>query len=176
MYSSASRSWPSGNYRYIYLIYGMLDRVGSTRTTPHISLVYKAIFACLADCAKLMVVHVLPWILIFGKSKFLSIVFNLICGMLSRVGSKCKWYKRGSTCTPISIIKPQIWVESQPLSWNCRLCTTLFGQILPPKNSIIWTEKGISFYNPFLKKFPLYVKLLSWISSAFKRVWMGFTD
>ena len=66
-----------------------------------------------------------------------------------------KWYKRGSTCTPISILKPRIWVESQPLSWNCRLCTTLFDQILPPKNSIIRTEKGISFYNPFLKKFPV---------------------
>ena len=59
MYSSASRSWPIGNYSHIYLIYGMLDRVGSTRTTPHISLVYKAIFTRLADRAKLMVVHVL---------------------------------------------------------------------------------------------------------------------
>ena len=59
MYSSALRSWPIRNYSNIYLIYGMLDKVGSTRTTPHISLVYKAIFTCLDDCAKLMVVHVL---------------------------------------------------------------------------------------------------------------------
>ena len=64
--------------------------MGSTRTTPHISLVYKAIFTCLADRVKLMVVHVLLLILILGKSKLLPIVFSLICGMLSRVGSKCR--------------------------------------------------------------------------------------
>ena len=37
----------------------MLDRVGSTCTTPHISLYFKAIFTLLADYAKWMVVHVL---------------------------------------------------------------------------------------------------------------------
>ena len=52
------------NYSQIYLIYGMLDRVGSadslgsTCTTPNISLVFKPILDLLADCAKWMVVHV----------------------------------------------------------------------------------------------------------------------
>ena len=44
----------------------MMDRVGSTCTTSLSFFISKAIFTFLADYAKLMVVHVLLWILIYG--------------------------------------------------------------------------------------------------------------
>ena len=39
-------------------MYGILDRVGSTCTTPHISLLFEATYTLLAGCAKWMVVRV----------------------------------------------------------------------------------------------------------------------
>ena len=61
----------------------------SIRTTPNIPLVFKASFTFLADSAKWMEVHVLLCILILGSSKKQSVVFNLICGMLTRICSTC---------------------------------------------------------------------------------------
>ena len=74
----------------------MLDRMGSTCTTPHICLVFKVIFTVLADCAKLMVVHLLLRIKILANSKLqsnlvgstcttphISIVFNAIVTVLA---------------------------------------------------------------------------------------------
>ena len=69
--------------------YYMYSSWESIRTTPNIPLVFKAIFTFLADSAKWMVVHVLLCILILGNSKIQSIVFNLIFGMLTRMGSTC---------------------------------------------------------------------------------------
>ena len=66
-------------YSQIYLIYWMLDRVGSTCTTPHICLVFKVIFTVLADCAKLMVVHLLLWIKILANSKLQSNLVGSTC-------------------------------------------------------------------------------------------------
>ena len=70
----------------------MLDRVGSTCTTPHICLVFKV----MVDCAKLMVVHLLRRIKILANSKLqsnlvdstcttphISIVFNAIVTVLA---------------------------------------------------------------------------------------------
>ena len=48
----------------------MMDRVGSTCTTARSFFIFKAIFTFLADYAKLMVVHVLLWILIYGGNLF----------------------------------------------------------------------------------------------------------
>ena len=59
----------------------MLDRVGSTCTTPHISLLFEAIYTLLAGCAKWMVVRV-P-LLVDLKIKILNL---------------------GSTCTPLNKI------------------------------------------------------------------------
>ena len=58
----------------------------SIRTTPNIPLVFKASFTFLADSAKWMEVHVLFCILILGIKKK-TVVFNLICGMLTRICS-----------------------------------------------------------------------------------------
>ena len=59
-----------GQSKLFYLVYGMMDRVGSTCTTSRSFFVFKAIFTFLADYAKLMVVHVLLWILIHGGNLF----------------------------------------------------------------------------------------------------------
>ena len=48
-----------GQSKLFYLIYGMIDRVGSTCTASRSLFVFKAIVTFLADYAKLMVVHVL---------------------------------------------------------------------------------------------------------------------
>ena len=68
----------------------------------------------------------------------------------------------------------QVLMVIKPLSWNCRFCTIFFGQILPPKNSIIWTEKGISFYNPFLKNFPFSMFPLAFVAGWLQGHWWGF--
>ena len=81
---------------------GSADSVGSTCTTPHISLVFKPIFDLLADCAKWMVVRV-P-LLVDLKIKILTLTctplhqglgqfeitvrfIKFIYGMQDRVGS-----------------------------------------------------------------------------------------
>ena len=66
-------------YSQIYLICWMLDRVSSTCTTPHICLVFKVIFTILADCAKLMIVHLLLWIKILANSKLQSNLVGSTC-------------------------------------------------------------------------------------------------
>ena len=43
--------------KLFYVIYGMMDRVGSTCTTSRSFFVFKAIFTFLADYAKMMVVY-----------------------------------------------------------------------------------------------------------------------
>ena len=57
MYSSELWSWASQNYSQFYLIYGMMDRVGSTCTTYRSFFNFKAIFTFLADYAKMMFVY-----------------------------------------------------------------------------------------------------------------------
>ena len=59
-----------GQSKLFYFVYGMMDRVGSTCTTSRSFFIFKAIFTFLADYAKLMVVHVLLWILIYGGNLF----------------------------------------------------------------------------------------------------------
>ena len=43
--------------KLFYLIYGMMDRVGSTCTTSRSFFVFEAIFTFLADYAKMMAVY-----------------------------------------------------------------------------------------------------------------------
>ena len=95
--------------KLFYLIYGMMDRVGSTCTTSRSFFVFKAIFTFLADYAKMMVVCMY-------SSEFwpVAIYINLIYGMLDRTGSRCttphislyletisKFQNLGSTYTPL---------------------------------------------------------------------------
>ena len=72
-----------------YMYSSVFWSLASIRTISNIPLVFKAIFTVLADSTKWMVVHVLLCILILGYSKIQSTVFNLIFGMLTRMGSAC---------------------------------------------------------------------------------------
>ena len=69
-----------GKPKLFNLLHGLLARMGSTCTTPHISSFF---------IIGTWVIHVLLWIMILGQSKLQLKLFYLIYGMMDRVGSTC---------------------------------------------------------------------------------------